>query len=316
MILSPLDTRLFEKRVFVVLVVFDIISGLNTAFAPYLSLIILEKLGLSNVELGFVGIMLSTLQYLLSPVLFFVVLYVTCGGPLLHRIASVLISLVFGSLVGFSIGSSIGSAMVAAQLGQPVPLYFPLSSLPQHVVAQTLMGFSVLAFSDISMRWRSALPVEELQKRRPGGVTLLAVLYFVFALWNLVPLLVLILYPSNITSMPHVALIGLALSVVLGLAVAGQLVVAAGLYHGRKWGWIIAVISCASSLMIDIYALGVMIMLEGSASSLFLLLASFGGVAVGLVVLLYLLSVDVRRFFGFVNPPSKVQDEPTQTEPA
>jgi len=307
--LSPQDTRLIETRVFIVVMVFSIVSGVNTAFAPYLSILFHERFGFSIVEFGFFGILLNSLQYLFSPILFFVVLYLTCGGPLLNRIASVLVSLIFGSLVGHSIGSFIGSIVVAVQVRQLGALYYPLSYLPQHVVAQTLMGFAVLAFSDINIRWRNALPVDELQKSRPGGVTLLAALYVIFALLNTMAVPVLSLYPSISGSLPRGSLVVIALGFVFALVIAGQLVVAAGLYYGKKWGWVAAVISSASSLVIDIYALVIMLVLGGFMGTLMLVLGSFFGFIISLVVLLYLLSIEVRRFFGFVNPASQVDDK-------
>lgn len=306
MTLSVQGSRLIETRVFAVVMVFSIVSGVNAAFTPYLPILFHDRFGLSVVEFGIFGILLNSLQYLFSPVLFFVVLYVTCGGPLLNRIASVLMSLVFGSLVGYPIGSFIGSVVVAIQVGQPGALYYPISYLPQHVVAQILMGFAVLAFSDINIRWKSALPVEEVQKRRPEGVTLLAALYVIFALLNTVALPVLVLYPSVAGSLLHAGLVLIALGVVCGLIIAGQLVIAAGLYYGKKWGWIIAVISSASSLIIDACALVAMLVLGGFLGALMLMFGSFVGFVISLAILLYLLSAEVRRFFGFANPPSQV----------
>jgi len=314
MVLSPLGTRLIESRVFVVILVFSAVSGLNSAFAPYLSLLLYAKLGFSAVELGFFMILMSCLQFLISPILFFVVLYVTCGGPLLNRIASVLMSLIFGSLVGYPIGGFIGSIVVTAQLEQLSALLLPLSSLPQHLVSQTLMGFAVLAFSDINLRWRSALPVEELQKRRPVGVTLLAALYVVFALLNTVVAPVLTLYPSVVVSTRHGALAIILIGVAFGMVGLGQLVVAGGLYYGRKWGWFAAVISCATSLVMDASAFGNMVVLGGFTIVLLLVLGSFVGFIINLAVLLYLLRVGVRKFFGLVNPPSPIQEESTRTE--
>lgn len=310
MTLPAQGTRLFEIRVFVVIMAFSIVSGVNAAFAPYLSLLLLQKFGLSSMELGFVSVLLSGLQYLLSPVLFFIVLYLTCGGPLLDRIASVLLSLVFGSLVGYPIGGFTGSLAVNFLFGRQIMLYYqPVLSLPQHVVAQTLMGFAVLAFSDINLRWRSALPFEEVQKSRPAGVTLLAALYVVFAFLNAGAMPALALYPSIIGYWPIAALVFIAYGVVLGMIVAGQLAVAAGLYYGKKWGWIIAVISSASSLVMGVFTFGAMIVLGNSRNTLMLMLMSFVfivGLMINLAVLLYLLRIDIRKFFGFINPPSQI----------
>ncbi len=313
MVLSPWSTRLIETRVFVVVLVFSAVSGLNSAFAPYLSFLLL-RLGFPEVEIGFASILMSFLQFLISPILFFVVLYLTCGGLLLKRVASVLVSLVFGSFVGYPIGGFIGFVVVAVQLGLPGVLFLSLYSLPQHVVSQTLVGFAVLAFSDINLRWRAVLPVDELQQRRPWGVTLLAALYVVFALLNTVVAPLVALYPSITVSMRHGAFALVAVGVAFGLAAFGQLVAAAGLYYGRKWGWFAAVISSAASLVMDVYALGLTVATSGFPIAPVLIMGSFVGVIVSLVILLYLLSIGVRLFFGLVNPASQAPDESSRTE--
>lgn len=315
MTLSAQSSRFIETRLFVVIMVFSIVSGVETAFMPYLSILFSDTFGWSAVEFGYFSILLSSLQYLFSPILFFIVLYVTCGGPLLNRVASVLMSLVFGSLVGYPIGGFIGAVFVAVQLQQAAALFYPISYLAQHVVGQTLMGFAVLAFSDINMRWRSAVSIGELQKSRPGGVTLLAALYVVFALLNTIVLPILGLYPSFVGVSPRSAiLVVVTLGVVFVMVIGGQLVVAAGLYYGKKWGWITAVISSASSLVIDTYALVVLPVVGSFLGMLIpILLGAFFGLILSLAVLLYLLSINVRKFFGFVNPSGQVQDKSDST---
>lgn len=319
MTLPAQGTKLIESRVFVVVMVFSIVSGAISAFTPWLSNLLLQRYGLSSLEVGFVSSLLGIVQYLVSPVLFFVVLYIACGGPLLNRIASVLVSLVSGSLVGYTIGVLLGSSVVAYLVRLPSVLFLQsVSSLLQHVVGQTLLGFAVLAFSDIDLRWRSALPVDELQKKRPLGVTLLAALYVVFALVSVLALPVLTVFSSFV--LPEGTLIVIIFGVVIGVTVVGLLVVAAGLYYGKKWGWILAVISSASSLVISFFTLGEIAGLTPLSTALFMLilvsLALIGGVIVNLVVLVYLLRIEVRRFFGFVNPPNQVQNKPTEVEPA
>lgn len=312
-------TRSIETRIFMVIMVFSIISGVQAAIAVYLPIIFYYRFGWSAVEFGLFQILWISLQYLFSPILFFVVLYVTCGGPLLNRIASALMSLIFGSLVGYVIGSIVGSVVVATQVGQPTVLFASISSLPQHVAGQTLMGFAVLAFSDINMKWRRAVWIEELQKVRPVGVTLLAVIYVIFALLNTVAVPILVIYASIIGSSPIGTLVVITLGVVFGMVIVGQLVVAAGLYYGKKWGWVIAVISSASSLVISLLTVGVMVGPSSSMGTFMLLLMPFTsiiGLVIDLVVLFYLLSFNVRRFFGFVNPPAQVQDKPTGAESA
>lgn len=320
--MSAQGSRLIDTRVFLVVMAFSLAIGLMSAFAPFLSTFLLRRVGLSVADLSVIAILTSGLEYLLSPVLFFVVLYITCGGPLLNRIASVLMSLVFGSLVGYLIGSSIGSLAVGLLLlGQPALVSLSVLFLWQHVANQTLLGFAILAFSDINLRWKSALPTDALLKTRPGGVTLLVAYYVIFALLDTAAMPFLAIYSSFYVT-PGATLSLITLGVVFGLIIAGQLVIAAGLYYGKKWGWIIAVISSASSLVISGYALVGMIAsgavgVSAGTPMLTLTLAIYiAGLIFSLIVLLYLLRIDVRKFFGFVNPSGQVQDKPAAAEVA
>jgi hypothetical protein len=306
---SRFDTRLFETRVFVVILVFSIIAGLNTAFAPYIYYWF-RQTGYSAVEYGAFNILETGFWYLLNSVLFFIVLYVTCGGPLLNRIARVLTSLVLGSVIGHWIGGSIGAIVSMIQLGE-VASYawiYPLYSLPTYAVGQVLIGFAVLALSDMNVRWRGALAIQE-QSTRPGGVVVLAVLYAIFALLDVLAIPLLAAYPAySGTSYAAFAI----MAVFFGLVVSGQLVLAFGLYYGKKWGWILAVISSASSSLINISTLSALLINGAFINTQLLTFSLSVGLLVSLAVLLYLLSLRVRQFFGFVNPIEPFQDISTE----
>ncbi len=309
---SRFDMRLFETRVFVVILVFSIIAGLNTAFAPYIYYWF-RQTGYSAVEYGAFSILETGFWYLLNSVLFFSVLYVTCGGPLLNRIARVLTSLILGSVVGHWIGGSLGAIVSMIQFGE-VASYawiYPLYSLPTYAIGQVLVGFAVLALSDMSIRWRGVLANQE-RSTRPSGVVVLAVLYIVFALLNVLAIPLLATYPAY-SGTSYAAFVIMA--VFFFLVVSGQLVLAFGLYRGKKWGWILAVISSASSSLIDISVLGASL-IDGRFFSAQLLTSSlFVGLLVSLAILFYLLSSRVRQFFGFVNPIEPSQDRPAEIKP-
>lgn len=295
-----------------VILVFSTIAGLNTAFAPYVFYWFRQS-GYSEVEYGAFNILETGFLYLLNSVLFFIVLYVTCGGPLLNRIARVLTSLVLGSIVGYWIGGSIGAIVSMIQFGE-VALYawiYPLLSLPTYAVGQMLIGFAVLALSDISIRWKDALTIQE-QSTRPGGMVVLAVLYVVFALLNVLAIPLLAAYPaSSGTSYAAFAI----MAVFFGLVFSGQLVLAFGLYYGKKWGWILAVISSASSSLINISVLSALLINGAFINAQLLTSSLFVGLLVSLAILFYLLSLRVRQFFGFVNPTEPSQDRLTESKP-
>jgi hypothetical protein len=308
------DTRLFETKVFAVVLVFSIIAGVNAVVARYI-IYWFAQAGYSAADIGTFSILETGLAYLLSSVLFIVVLHVTCGGPLLNRIARVLTSLVLGSVVGYWIGGSIGAIVTSTQLGITASIAWsdPLFLLPTFAVGQMLIGFAVLALSDINTKWRAALPIQELQGRRPGGLVLLTVLYVIFALLDALAIPFLALY-SAYTGTSHTAFI-IILAVFFGLVVSGQLVLAFGLYYGKKWGWILTVISSASSFLMSISALSASLINGEFINAQLWTLGLILGLLVSLLILFYLLSLEVRQFFGFVNPVEHPQDEPTEDKP-
>lgn len=288
---------------------------MNTAFATYIDYWLLQA-GYSVADIGTFGILEAGLGYLLSSVLFVVALYVTCGGPLLNRIARVLTSLVLGSTIGYWIGGSVGAIVATAQPGETASIAwsYPLLSLPTFAVGQMLIGFAVPALSDINTKWRAALPIQELQSRRPAGLVLLAVFYVIFALLDALAIPLLAVYSAYACTTSHTALI-IILAVFFGLVVSGQLVLALGLYNGKKWGWILAVISSASSSLISFSALGASLINGEFISAQLWTLGLILGLLVSLLILFYLLSLEVRQFFGFVNPLEQPQDEPTEDKP-
>ena len=288
---------------------------MNTAFATYIDYWLLQA-GYSVADIGTFGILEAGLGYLLSSVLFVVVLYVTCGGPLLNRIARVLTSLVLGSTIWYWIGGSIGAIVATTQPGETASIAwsYPLLSLPTFAVGQMLIGFAVLALSDINTKWRAALPIQELQSRRPAGLVLLAVFYVIFALLDALAIPLLAVYSAYAGTTSHTAFI-IILAVFFGLVVSGQLVLALGLYNGKKWGWILAVISSASSSLISFSALGASLINGEFINAQLWTLGLILGLLVSLLILFYLLSLEVRQFFGFVNPIEQPPDEPTEDKP-
>jgi hypothetical protein len=90
----------------------------------------------------------------------------------------------------------------------------------------------------------------------------------------------------------------------LVLATVGQFVLAAGLYLGKKWAWVLAVISSGSGVFIDVTVMGALVVMSvtWSVGLIWLVFGMFIAFLISLTVLLYLLSARVRLFFGFVNP--------------
>lgn len=304
-------SRLIEGRVFLVVLVFSAISGFFIALSPSIAPYILG-IGYSGFDIGIILLLPSALIYVVNPVLYFVVLYLACGGPLLNRIAGVLTSIILASIVGHILGGFAGS-VTAATLHEGTAAYsvfssFVLGPLFQHVINAVIFAFAVLAFSDISIKWTKTLAAQGLQRTRPAGIVAITVLYILFALLTAFAILLLAGYA---TSAGYMSLIFISLAALSLLVAAGQVVVAIGLYRGRKWAWVIALIASGCGFAIDAFSLGSVILLGFSGTQYLLftgqLLGLFLGLLVSIVIFSYLLSIGVRRFFGFVNPMTEAQ---------
>lgn len=313
---SRFGSRLIESRVFVVVLIFSVISGVNATLAPYIPEY-LFRIGYSATDYGIISLLQMSLLYLVSPVLYFIVLYVACGGPLLNRIASVLTSIILASLVGHCVGGFLGAVASATLLGaSPVVSAFlnvTLALLPQYVLQAVLFGFAVLAFSDINIKWTRTLMTESLQRTRPGGLIYIVILYVLFALLNVfaIPFLAVYAMSARVTT-----LVIAVLAVFSGLVVAGQLILAIGLYQGKKWAWVIALISAGSGILIDVFVMGAMLVfnvfMNVSPFSAGLSVGLFLGFLISIAIFSYLLNTGVRRFFGFVNPVMEAQSRTTE----
>jgi hypothetical protein len=313
---SRFGSRLIEGRVFLVVLVFSVISAITGTLMLHISYY-LSRIGYSVVDVALIVPLLSGMTYLVNPILYFVVLYMTCRGPLLNRIASVLASIILAGLVGYCIGGLVGAVVSATLLGTvpAVNIFFNIVvySLPQYTFGALLFAFAVLAFSDITANWTKALMAQGLQRTRPGGVVLITVLYVVFAFLNVLAIPFLFIYAVS----PSVKLLTFVILAVLsGLSVAGQLILAAGLYLGKRWAWVIVLITSGGGIVVDASALGSMILFDLFISSSLLLIGLLVGLFLGFLVCIaifsYLLGIGARRFFGFVNPVAETQDMPAE----
>jgi hypothetical protein len=99
----------------------------------------------------------------------------------------------------------------------------------------------------------------------------------------------------------------------LGISIIGQLVLALGLYRGRKWAWILALISSATGVLIDASGIAIFLAsgLSASVGGLLIVTGLFAGFLISLAILSYLMSASVRRFFGFASQIEQQQDSST-----
>jgi len=79
--------ELFDSKVFAVTFVFSFVEGFQSFLSSYLYLF-LSRMGYTTAEMSLSFMMLGFLFYIFNPILFFIVLYLMCGGKVLPRIAA------------------------------------------------------------------------------------------------------------------------------------------------------------------------------------------------------------------------------------
>lgn len=296
--------ELFDSKVFAVTFVFSFVEGFQSFLSSYLYLF-LSRMGYTTAEMSLSFMMLGFLFYIFNPILFFIVLYLMCGGKVLPRIASILISLIFGSLLGFWLGCLCSAPVLESQFTETASgtLLNIAVGLPFIPFGKMIFGFAVLMFSEMNSNWKAVLPMEKLQSRRPFGVLVLSALYVIVGLLNTFALPISVLYPFLLEFSLEKWLLLVVFVSTFVLGIVGQLLVAYGLYHGKKWGWVPALISSASGLLVQITLLLIALVFGGFKEAPWIIPGSLIGLVISLIVLFYLLSLETRKYFGFVNPP-------------
>jgi len=309
---SVSESAVIESRVFAVTFVFNVAAGFFLALQYYLPLYLFQNERFSVEAFGIFRLFLNAFYYVVNPVLFLIVLYFVCSGNLFERIASTLISLITGSLLGYWIGGLVGFPIFASLYGAeltnlPLVALSAVQYLPYVPFGVMLSGFAILAFFDYNQRWHAALGVGGMSVERPLGVTVLAVLYFIVGIFDALFLPVLLVYPFLVSLFTSEFLVFMTLMVFFVVSVIGQILVGVGLLRGRKWGWIPAFISGISSLVVTLTSFVVALIspsLFSGLLGLLIIVSLFIGFVFSLVIVLYLLSFNVRRYFGMINPPS------------
>jgi len=306
MVKSASAGQLVEAKVFGVMFIFNFVSGFYSALMPLLSLY-LSDLGIAPMDYGVFSVFLSGFYYVVNPILFIIVLYYTCGGKLLDRIASILVALILGGMLGYWGGGLAGLAFISSRFVENIPGFMVELAvhLPYASVGQMLLGFAVLAFFDINKRWSAAISVARTSIERPFAVVVLSVLYVFFGGINalLTPLLSIYVLLSDLFQRNIVLFAGLIVFVVFNGVC--QILIGWGLYSGKKWGWIPALISAVAGFLASFTVLLMVIVFPSFVSvSVWVITSLFIGLVISQIIMFYLLSFNVRRYFGIINPPS------------
>jgi len=142
-----------------------------------------------HVRFSVFSMILSAYSFLLIPVLMFIVFYYICSRELPERLASVIISLVTGSLVGTWIGGLVASGILAeiTDFDLVSTLAFLSSQLEFGVVRDVLFALATVASAWLVRRWDEMLfkAKSEWKHEKPLTIILASIFYLAFGILTL-----------------------------------------------------------------------------------------------------------------------------------
>ena len=305
--------KIIEPKIMCVMLLFGFLSGVRRALLPHMN-IYLYNIGFSPPEIGIFSLIFEHVTFIISPVILFVILYFISEGNLLEKLASTIISIILGSVIGGWLGLISGALLTCSRFEVSLAdmLYaFPLART-WAFVELIIVGFVAVAAAEINRRWRNAVSELNLRLERPFGVVVISFFYVVFGILAICLAPLLFSYSVLVDMIIHKPLLGIGLILILVFGGFIQVLIGVSLYLGKKWGWMpafyFAVVGTLDSvnLMLSFEKWSYSLPLSVVAMSLAAI-----NLIIGLIITVYLLQFNVRRYFGFVNPVSLEKQTPS-----
>lgn len=297
------ELKIFESRVFLLMLTLGIaetsILSVQTNLIYFLpNSLYQEASSILSAEYG----------YLFQPILVFIVFYFLLGRNFPEKIGSTVISLLIGSIVGRSIGGFAVSwilSLVKSEISFASALFQFVNQLGPGVQTDVMIAFAAVAAYWLVRRFDEKLlePGIGWNRQRPHGITAATVIYIVFGVLTLAAL-PFILFATVFQSFSNLSLLAgtVILFVIVGII---QLMIARGVFMGRRWGWVAAFIVSLVSLAEDVTLLVIGASVTATHDLTFWILT--GGTAFSLVLSLpilgLLLNSHSRIYCRIVNMP-------------
>jgi hypothetical protein len=251
------EPKILENRAFVLMFLF----GFAGIVIYYLEEILMVTLRFPTYHLQVLIIYLTQgYAYLLSPVILFISFYKLCGRNIPERMASTLISLVLGVLAGILSGGFVMSGVATLTLN--ISYAQALTRIPLQItytlISPVLFALAAVALTFVVKRWDEMLTapgVEWKFEKRPLEVSLASGIYIGCGILTLCVLPILFLSPFSFELDYLVLELGIIVLVVI--AGIGQLIIGRGIYKGRRWAWMVALIGSLLSLALNIEVLAI-----------------------------------------------------------
>lgn len=297
------EANILERKVFLLMFIFSFANVVMHYFRVFYLTYVHD-----HVRFSVFSMILSAYSFLLVPVLMFIAFYYICDRGFPERPASVVISLVAGSLVGTWIGGLVTSSILAEirDFDFVSSLAYLPSQLESGIVRDVLFGLAAVASAWLVRKWDGMLSQakSEWKFERPIAIILASIIYLTFGILTLCVAPILALLPLILggTSI-ELSLVAsfIVLVVINGLS---QTIIGYSLYKGRRGGWILAFIVSLIGVAINVNSLTCFILepLPSEIISLALIIVTGISFALNLILLGLLLPLSSRRYCGLINP--------------
>jgi hypothetical protein len=244
--------------------------------------------------------------FLLHFALFLVAFYYLCGKAIQEEPASTVVSLVLGGFAGTWLGG-LTAIYLLTRLGlDGFNFTTGLMQLP-YIMRSNFINNIVLAVASMLsswfvLEWDKKLAETAFQKeaQAPVDIIIVSALYFVSGILSLcvLPLLILVLsVQSQLWSLTLTATL-----IILVLINAGaQIVIAVGLYLGKRWGWLLALTASLIGIITNIsLAVAYFQVFEAFALTVITL-------ALNIMAAALLLTTSSRQHCRIVNPTKTIR---------
>jgi hypothetical protein len=288
---TKFNLKLVNPKVLLITFVSSAAGGLYEAISPFFPLF-LGGLGYTTIEVGLAASFWNIIIFLLHSVLLFVILYLICRRSFMENVASIIVSIIAGTAAGYWVGGLLGFTVSHSSF-PTLPSLFIFSN----VVCQ----FAACSAAYVNSKWRFLTSRKNIACERPFGVAIIAALYVVLgiSLTILTCTVMGLFYIFPFEALLTKAFIFVGLVFLLVVASAIYFVVAYGFYRGNKWGWLVIFASTIIGMFLSINQL-----LFGFHFDVWLI-AKILAPLLNIFVLIYLLQLHVRIYFGIVNPMSE-----------
>lgn len=255
-------------------------------------------------------------MWFLWVIFLFAIFFYVCSQNFINKIASTIISAVIGNVFGFWSGYLVtaGFVMYLVPTIDMEPFASGGISLGWGVVSLLIYEFAAIASAFLVKEWDRKLEqvgFTSEEMKRPGKVLVALILYVIFGAASLILASIFAVFDHLMIEL----MVKLRILMVFGFLINGfaELVIGYGLYAGKRWGWLFALISSLTGAVINTNWLMAHVRnMTGNLSELWMLIGLIIALLLNVIILACLLPATTRKYFRFLDFEN-VKNNPSPT---